>query len=207
MAPCALDLTKITGSANGQVALTGRPSFGDHAHQGLLGLRQPPTLTVGNGQIPVDQQAHRPVVLGEVTQRLLAVRSDPVGIALPPRDRRANQRNRRGLVGDRACQPGQRTARMASTGSSPLAARARSAAASSDSAASTRPSIIATTVCASNSRGREPTSSAGSAATHRSRVPRSLRNSSASTSRSISRAAQPASPAARAWRIASSASQ
>ncbi len=86
-------------------------------------------------------------------------------------------------------------------------ASVRSAASSGGSIASARPRVAASSTCASNSRVRVWTSSAGSAASHRCAVAPSLRRYKiASKCCSISRAAQAVSPAARACPTASSAS-
>ena len=92
-----------------------------------------------------------------------------------------------------------------SYGSSAASAAPRSAALSGSSIASRSPLMRAMIACARDNRGREPTSSGGKAASQRCSVAPSQRRMRASSWRSISRAAQVASPAASAWPMASSA--
>ena len=88
--------------------------------------------------------------------------------------RAAFERNRRGDVGQHARGPADRRLERL-IGSMRRPANARSAASSGGSTASARPLLAASNACASHSRGRDWASSAGSSASHRSKVAPSLR--------------------------------
>ena len=68
----------------------------------MFGPLQPAAEPVGHGQVPVDLEAQRPVGLGELGQGLAGERFDPVGVAAPPGQLGAGQRDRGGQVGDPA---------------------------------------------------------------------------------------------------------
>jgi hypothetical protein len=99
---------EVAGRSHGQVALTCRPLLGDDSDQAVLGLRQPTAHPVSYGKIPVDNQAQRAVILGQVGAGLPRERVHPCRFRPPPRQISAHERDRGGDVCEQARGPANR---------------------------------------------------------------------------------------------------
>ena len=199
-----LDLAEVLVAPGSHGGLAGRPPLGDARRQRALGLCKLAAQPLGHAQVPVGVRCQHPLALADLGKGPAAEGDRAFGVAMEHGEEGAPERDRRRHVGQVARGPADRRLER-------LIGHARSAC--QRALGGIQRDLGRLHAVAEESQARlgqqqprpRARSPAGSAASHRCRVAPSLRRRNASACRSTSRIDQAASPAARAWRTASSA--